>query len=80
MSNEMQDCGPLNLPQSVSLAQQIACVKREIGMRTRVYPRWVSASRMTQAKADSELQAMHAVLDTLQEIEDEMLRMKESGS
>jgi hypothetical protein len=49
----------------VPLAQQIACVEREIKMRESSYPRWVQAGKMTQAKADAELLAMRAVLATL---------------
>lgn len=49
-----------------SLADQIECVKREIAMRESVYPRWVGARKMTQAKADRELACMRAVLETLQ--------------
>ena len=45
--------------------EQIASVEREIKMRERVYPRWVEAKRMTQAKADHELEAMKCVLVTL---------------
>ena len=44
---------------------QIACVEREVRMRHRVYPRWVEAGRMTQAKADAEILAMEAVHATL---------------
>ena len=50
---------------TVSLPEQIKCVEREIAMRRRVYPRWVADKRMTQAKADHELAAMEAVLETL---------------
>lgn len=52
-------------PDDVSLADQIACVKREIAMRERAYPRWVESERMTQAQADRELLSMRAVLETL---------------
>lgn len=51
------------------IADQIACVERELKMRKRAYPRWIEAGRMTQAKADAEISAMEAVLETL-----EMLR------
>ena len=50
----------------VSYQQQLDCVKREIKMRERVYPRWVEAGRMTQDKADRELEAMRAVGKTLE--------------
>lgn len=50
-----------------SLEEQIECVEREIGMREKVYPRWVRAApqKITQAKADQELARMRAVRDTL---------------
>lgn len=53
----------------MTLTEQIASVRREIAMRTRVYPNWVASKKMTQAKADHELAAMRAVLDTLQRTE-----------
>jgi hypothetical protein len=53
----------------ISLSEQIAAVKREIAMRERTYPRWCAAGRMTQAKADHETNAMRAVLETLQGVE-----------
>lgn len=51
--------------QPVTLKQQIECVEREIGFRERVYPRLIAAKKMTQPKADHELRAMRAVLNTL---------------
>ena len=53
-------------PQDVSVDEQITCVKREIAMRERVYPRWVDGGRMTQKAADTELLLMRAVLLTLE--------------
>lgn len=53
---------------AVPLSSQIACVEREIAMRERVYPRWVVENRMTKAKADAELDAMRAVLETLKAV------------
>lgn len=49
----------------IDLPKQIACVEREIGFRERVYSRWVAASKMKQDKADYEIAAMRAVLETL---------------
>lgn len=49
----------------IPYAEQIACVEREIAMRERVYPRWVADHKMTQKKADQELAAMRAVLETV---------------
>lgn len=51
-----------------NLNVQIICVQREIAMRERVYPRWVEAGKMTQKKADAELETMRAVKDTLQDL------------
>ena len=57
-------------PFAPSLADQIAEVKREIAMRERVYPRFIAAGKLTQAKADFALAAMRAVLDTLTALKD----------
>lgn len=55
---------------SVTLPEQIACVRREIALRKSAYPKWVESRRMGQAKADREIEAMEAVLDTLEELFD----------
>lgn len=47
----------------VTRAQKRDCIKREIAMRRRVYPRWVRGERMTQAKADEEIRVMEAILE-----------------
>ncbi len=57
------------MPERPSLTDQIAAVRRELALRERVYPRWVDAGRMKQAKADTEIVAMRAVLATLAAIE-----------
>jgi hypothetical protein len=49
----------------IDLPKQIACVEREISFRERVYARWVAAGKMKQDKADYEIAAMRAVLETL---------------
>jgi len=49
----------------VSLADQIASVNREIGMRRRVYPSWVRQKKMTEGQVDAEIAAMEAVAETL---------------
>jgi hypothetical protein len=50
---------------SIPFADQIACVRREIAMRERVYPKWVNAGRMKAEAAEREIAAMRAVLKTL---------------
>lgn len=52
----------------VSIAQQIEAVEREIGMRNRVYRRWIRDGKMSQTKADHELNAMRAALATLRAV------------
>ena len=49
----------------ISLEEMISCVEREIGMRERVYPRWVEQKKLLQATADQELARMRAVRDLL---------------
>jgi len=50
---------------AVPLAEQIACVERELAFRARVYPRWVADKKMLQATSDREMLRMRAVLYTL---------------
>lgn len=45
----------------ISRSEKHATVLREITMRRRVYPRWVEAGRMTQAKATREIDIMVAI-------------------
>lgn len=58
------------MSEPITLDVQIACVKREIAMRERMYPRWIAEhrARWTQQKADAEIGAMRAVLETLNAI------------
>ena len=49
----------------VTLEEEIICVRREIGMRERVYPGWVRAGRMKQDRADREIEVMKSVLESL---------------
>lgn len=51
-----------------TLQEQMRCVEREIAMRERVYPRWVAMKKMTQIKADYELNCMKEVLATLESV------------
>lgn len=46
----------------ITTTEKRDAVKREIAMRRRVYPRWVSDGRMTRAKADAEIAVMEAIL------------------
>jgi len=54
---------------TVPIDVQVQCVEREISMRLRVYPKWCEQKRMTQKKADQEIEAMRSVLETLKNIQ-----------
>lgn len=53
---------------TIPLSAQVECVRREIHMREKAYPRWVGQRRLTQKKADEELAAMRAVLETVERL------------
>ena len=55
----------------IHLCDQIAEVRRELGMRQRVYERWVNEGRMDGATADLRVQRMKAVLVTLLDLQAE---------
>lgn len=60
---------------TIPIAEQIACVRREIRQRERVYARLVENGRMHRDAADREIAAMIAVLATLQDVQ----RAREPG-
>jgi hypothetical protein len=68
----------------ISVDMQIACVERELALRRRVYPRWVKTGKFNQVRADFEIDAMAAVLETLKslrpEIKQRVLFEEESGA
>lgn len=59
------------MPEPIDINRQIACVRREISMRRRVYPRWVSTGKMTQDEADRQISTMEAVQATLESVRSE---------
>lgn len=50
---------------NISHADQVAAIQREIGMREKLYPRWVKQGKLTQANADLEMARLKAVERTL---------------
>ncbi len=60
----------------ITLDRQVAEVRREVGLRRRVYPRWVSQGKMTQVEADRRIEAMEAVQKTLENLRDSVARMQ----
>lgn len=53
----------------VTIEEQLACVERELGFRKKLYPRWVSAGKLTAENAQQEVERMEAVLLTLQRVQ-----------
>jgi hypothetical protein len=47
------------------LAEQIKEVRREIELRERLYPQWVSVGTLSSIDAEERFNRMRAVLDTL---------------
>lgn len=54
---------------AVPLSAQLECVRRELNLRRRVYPRWVQAGKMSQRLAHEQLILMEAVERTLAELQ-----------
>lgn len=57
----------------ISLFDQHRCAARELALRRNVYPAWVKSGKMTQKAATHELDAMAAIVSTL----DKMLGLEE---
>jgi len=54
----------------IPIDRQISAVKDELRKRKSLYPRWVSAGRMRQQEADTRIEEMSAVLQTLEGLRD----------
>jgi len=50
---------------TITVMDQIRCVRRELAMRQNAYPKWVKSGRMKQEDADKEIAALQAVHDSL---------------
>lgn len=53
-----------------TIDEQIECVRREIGMRQRVYPKRIEQGYMSQEQSAREINTMTEVLRTLQKAKD----------
>jgi hypothetical protein len=51
---------------AVPLTDQIKCAKRELAIRESVYPKWVQSGRMKREVAAYEIDAMRAVVASLE--------------
>jgi hypothetical protein len=54
-----------NVSREHPIDEQIWCVRRELELRKRSYPRWVSTGKMKAEEADEAINCMQAVYDTL---------------
>lgn len=51
-----------------TLSEMLSEVVREIGLRNFVYPRLIASRKLTQSKADRQIQVMEAVAEKLREL------------
>lgn len=61
----------------IDLRELLACCRRELALRQRVYPKWVANGRYTEAKAAKEIELMRQCCDFLV---DAIFRNVTSGS
>lgn len=47
----------------ITREEKIACIKREIEMRHKVYPRWIANGKMSMDKAGREIEVMQDILE-----------------
>lgn len=50
---------------AITLADQVACLRRELALRKSVYPKWVKLGKMTEREADRQIEVMQSILDLL---------------
>lgn len=55
-----------------TIAEQLDAARRELAMRKKVFPGWVTAGRMSREKAQHETDCMAAIVETLDKVK--MLR------
>lgn len=54
----------------ITKADKLACVKRELELRRKVYPRWIGTQKMTDDKAAWELAVMEAIVKDYEELKE----------
>ena len=59
-------CAKATEDKAPGLAAQVACAQRELALRRNIYPKQVSAGRMTAARAGQETATMAAIVETLE--------------
>ena len=66
------------MPLAITIDAMAAEVRRELGFRERVYPRWVSQGKIQPGKAAEQTERMEAMLEALEELR--LLRIVETRS
>lgn len=49
----------------ITIDEQIQAVERELKLRRTLYPKWIEKRKIKKEKADYEIKAMEAVLESL---------------
>lgn len=60
----------------VTLTQQLACARRELSLRKAYSAKWVSSGRMSKESAAHEIEAMAAIVETLEKLRIYVLKGK----
>jgi len=59
----------------ITLEEQIAEARRELTLRRKVYPAWVKSGKLDMTTAHYQLQAMEAIVKTLERLEVEQRQL-----
>ena len=59
----------------ITLVEQIQEAQRELALRRKCYPHWIKAGRLHAGEAYHQLQAMAAIVSTLQRLEVEQRQL-----
>jgi hypothetical protein len=57
----------------IPIEEQIECAERELEKRRKFYPRWVAETRMDPLKAEAEIAAMEAIIESLKQVKEPRL-------
>lgn len=49
-----------------TLTDQLACLRRELGVRQRVYPGWIKRGQLSQEEADKGIADMQGAIHTVE--------------
>jgi hypothetical protein len=52
----------------ITKEDKIKCLRRELALRTHVYPRWIEKGQMTKEKAAREIELIRAIISDYEEL------------